>query len=307
MTEIAVSAPGKVLIAGEYAVLEGADAIVAAVQRRAYAFLSDDTAIRGVQSSLPLEASQSKAAAERIVGEVPLRLSVDVSELRYQGKKLGLGSSSAAAAAAAAAVFAYHGHDLGEREVRERVMEAALAGHRTIIPLGSGVDVAAASLGGLIRFRQEGKSFQTFPLTWPQSLHLRVVWTGEEANTGELIKQVRDLARRDPSGYDKLMKNLSDISCNCLDALIKAEVSRVIRALTDYALGMDALGRAAGARSSPTHCEPSPRQRRRQAARPSPRGRAAATLRSQSFPSSRRPSASSRPAARSVCTRRMRL
>ncbi|MEY4583034.1 MAG: hypothetical protein RL701_7737, partial [Pseudomonadota bacterium] len=39
--KLVVSAPGKLMVIGEYAVLEGAEAVVAAVDRRAYASLRE--------------------------------------------------------------------------------------------------------------------------------------------------------------------------------------------------------------------------------------------------------------------------
>ena len=246
MTDVAVSAPGKLLIAGEYAMLEGGDAIAVAINCRAYARLSRDRAERGVDS-LPLQASQARAAAERSVGEVPLHLAVDVSELRYMGKKLGLGSSSAISAAAAAAVFAYHGHDLNSSAVRDHIMEVALTTHRTVIPHGAGADVGAATLGGIIHFSQQGKSFEMRPLTWPEQLKMKAVWSGAEADTGELIKQVRELVKRDAPGYRGLIDALSAKAHDCLDALRKADVERVVKSLDEYGRAMRALGQAAQA------------------------------------------------------------
>src|SRR6476620_3174116 len=104
----AVSAPGKMMLAGEYAVLAGAEAVVVAVDRRAYAQLAP-----GTQSDLAhQEATASRAAAERRLGHPsPGALEIDAAELRQEGHKLGLGSSAAAAAAAAAVVHAAAGRD----------------------------------------------------------------------------------------------------------------------------------------------------------------------------------------------------
>ena len=115
-----VSAPGKLMIAGEYAVLDGAEAVVDAVGRRAYAHLGSFA-----QEPLPLEAGAARARAEALLGAVPGALSIDVSELRQAGRKLGLGSSAAAAAAAAGVVFAAHGRDLSSPSVREQILGAA--------------------------------------------------------------------------------------------------------------------------------------------------------------------------------------
>jgi phosphomevalonate kinase len=226
--------------------LEGADSIAAAISCRVYARLSRERAERGIDS-LPLQASRARAAAERMAGETPLHLSVDVSELRHTGKKLGLGSSSAVSTAAAAAVFAYQGKDLNDGQVRDKIMEVALASHRTVVPHGAGADVAAATLGGAICFRQQGEAFEMRPVAWPAELKIRAVWTGAEADTGDLIRQVRELAKRDAPGYRELIASLSATARDCQEALLKRDNGAMLRALDEYGRGMEALGRAAHA------------------------------------------------------------
>ena len=83
-------APGKVVISGAYAVLEGAPAIVAAVDRYAVAdtarapdFVSDEVRVALGGRRAPL---------------------VDASALRADGRKLGLGSSAAILVASLAAL-----------------------------------------------------------------------------------------------------------------------------------------------------------------------------------------------------------
>ncbi|HEY2735509.1 MAG TPA: hypothetical protein VGI70_16045, partial [Polyangiales bacterium] len=89
-SSVVVSAPGKLMVSGEYAVLNGATAIVAAVGRRAFARVDV-----GRVGEPPAEARAAFALAERQFGEPSGRpLSIDVSSLRAEGAKLGLGSSA---------------------------------------------------------------------------------------------------------------------------------------------------------------------------------------------------------------------
>ena len=123
---VAVSAPGKMLIAGEYVVLDGSPAIVSAVQRRALASWTDDVTDPKVAFGLDEPNPRfPEAAAARLLAEAQLNtkipgfLTIDVSALRGATKKLGVGSSAAAAAAAAAAVFASAGHDIADDTTRQ--------------------------------------------------------------------------------------------------------------------------------------------------------------------------------------------
>ena len=109
------SAPGKLMVSGEYAVLEGSVAVVASAGARVSALWSPDGIDRSVSRSddssqsrpLPPEAALTRRLAEHRVGKVESALVIDVTDLRKSGRKLGLGSSAAASAAVAGAVFAH--------------------------------------------------------------------------------------------------------------------------------------------------------------------------------------------------------
>lgn len=236
-----VSAPGKLMIAGEYAVLEGAEAVVAAVSRRAYAEL------KAASDERPSpEVVAARAAAERKTGPVRGALELDVSELQDNGRKLGLGSSAAKAAAAAGAVFAAHGLDLQAPAVREQVLAAALEGHRSVAPHGSGADVAAAVLGGFVRFRRLGDGIETHALPWPRALEPLIVWTGTPASTSDMLVGVRAFAERDPSGHRARMRALAGQADQLVSALIAGDVSGVLEGTHGYGTAMGELGQAAG-------------------------------------------------------------
>jgi phosphomevalonate kinase len=227
------------MVVGEYAVLEGAEAVVAAVSRRAHART-------GGTGAAPPEVVGAAAAAARLLGVEPPAVSIDASALRDGDKKLGLGSSAAGAAAAAAVVFAQAGKLLDDAATRTQVLDAALEGHRTVAPEGSGADVAASVLGGFVRFRRLGDGVETHALDWPAALALRVVWTGGEARTSDMITRVRALRYRDGALHRRCFAALADRADATISALLDADVAGAIEGLDGYAEAMDALGRAAG-------------------------------------------------------------
>ena len=251
---LVVSAPGKLVISGEYAVLDGAPALVTAVGRRALACLGSGDGVDGSprpdhqspdRASIPPEAAASFGKAQELCGPVPLDLAIDTSALRDTGRKLGLGSSAAAAAAAAGAVFAYHGHHLDD--VREPLLGAALAGHRSVAPEGSGVDVAAAVMGGLVRFVRDADGVHTTALDMPRSMAFAVVWTGSSARTSDLVRAVRELAARDASAYASSIATLRTASDALIDAIERDDAERAIHATAAHGDAMAQLGRRAGA------------------------------------------------------------
>lgn len=241
MTPRGASAPGKALLCGEYAVLEGAPAVVAAVDRRVRVAWAEEP----VAMSPEVEATLRRAQAE--LGSVGHSLHVDASELHRDRVKLGLGSSAAAAAAAAGAVFATQGHDLADRGNLQRIFTCAFEGHASIAPQGSGVDVAASTFGGFLRFERKDDRVDTRALDAPNDLHIRLIWTGQAARTSELVKKVKALRRDEPNRYRACMGRLIELSARFASAFEAGNAPRVVAEAAEYCAAMKALGDAAEA------------------------------------------------------------
>jgi phosphomevalonate kinase len=248
------------MISGEYAVLEGAPALVAAAVARAQVLLwprgSDRSHASGAGSpeaaTLPPEAVLARRCAEQVYGAVPdMELAIDTHALRSGERKFGLGSSSAVAAGVVAAVAAAHGEDPADPAVRARLLPLAFEGHRAVAPEGSGADVAASMIGGFVRFRREpggsARDIEASRLTWPTSLVLALLWTGRPARTSDLIRAVHHLAARDPTAYRRAMAPLAEAASALLAAIERGEAGAAIEAAAAHAAAMERLGKAAGA------------------------------------------------------------
>ncbi len=249
---VRVSAPGKMMVSGEYVVLEGAEALVAAVDARLLAIGSEPPADGSGAprdgspdaDGLPPEAVLARKEAERALGPVAMQLTLDRSALNRDGRKLGLGSSSAAAAAAAGAVLAWRGEDPAAH--RERVFAWALAGHHAVAPQGSGADVAAATLGGIVRYRRDAPE-EARRVDWPGALRVEIVWTGRPARTSELVAQVKRLAADDPRAYAAAMSRLRGAAEALADAIGRGDAKAAATAAGAHGEAMDGLGQASGA------------------------------------------------------------
>jgi len=251
---IRVSAPGKLMIAGEYAVLHGHRAMVAAVDRRARLTLDPDgSSARGNgspgQPGLPPEALVARQVAEQRLGAVPGTMRLDVKSLRNSGqdKKLGLGSSAAAAAAAAGAIHAAHGRDLEHADTRREILDDAMRGHRQVAPRGSGADVAASTLGGIVAFRREGEAFDASPAWLPDDIEVRVVWSGAEARTSELVARVAALAERDRPSHDAAIARIADSADAFIDTASSGRTAALLKAVEAHGAAMADLGVRANA------------------------------------------------------------
>jgi degradative hydroxymethylglutaryl-CoA reductase len=195
---VPVSAPGKAFLIGEYAVLQGVPALVTAVDVRAVAHARLDppsTPSAVVRCAHARVATYLEARGVEPIGEPPV---VETGGFTMGSRKLGLGSS----AAVAAAVVGYHltaaGLDPRDERVRDDALGLALAAHAEAQGGGgSGADVAAAVLGGTIRFA-EGRAE---PVHTPDWLHLGFVDAGAPAVTSSFVRAIKAAAAEQPDAH----------------------------------------------------------------------------------------------------------
>ena len=226
-------APGKVVLSGAYAVLHGAPAIVSAVSR----YVTVDT-------SRPAELVTDEVRAALTAQERPPWF--DASELRDEGRKLGLGSS---AAILAASLFALE-HDAdpraAEAELRQRVFERALAAHRTAQGGGSGVDVAASSFGGTLVYELTPAGPRFVPVVLPEALSIEIWICPGSASTPELIAAVNRLAERDPAAHSHWLLAQTAASTAAVRSVEQADAPGFVAALAAQQRALCGLGSAAG-------------------------------------------------------------
>lgn len=185
----AVWAPGKAMLIGEYAVLEGEPAVVAAVSVYAKAVLGDGPPSSPFIEAAIREARQEIAELGRCVdgASVP---QVDTSAFAQGGRKLGVGSSAAATVAAVGALFDAAGFDIGDEQIRGRAYAAAKRAHDAAQgSAGSGADLWAAVHGKLRVLGPYDTSVESKPLP----VRLRFVATSTSVSTGKLLARYREV------------------------------------------------------------------------------------------------------------------
>ncbi len=187
-----IAAPGKLFTTGAYAVLEGAPAVVMAVDRY----------VRADATRRPLISRPEVAAVARRLGrDEPW---VDVEGLERGGRKLGLGSSAAAAVAAAGALV---DDDPSDPAVRRQIFDIARAAHADVQPRGSGGDVAAATFGGVVIVRRVGDALQVEHAELPLGVVFQAFSLARSARTSDALDRLA--ARR-------------EAACDSLDELVAA-------------------------------------------------------------------------------------
>lgn len=192
-------APGKIVLSGAYAVLEGAPSIVAAVDRAVVADAS---------LAAPLVTDEVRAAIE--AGVIERAPWFDASALRTSlpdgtSRKLGLGSSAAILVASIAAASGERLRCASPGSLAGAVFPAAYAAHRRAQPGGSGIDVAASAFGGVITATIRDGGLDVAPHRLPEGTVVEVFASPVSASTGDLIRKVRAFAAVNEAGYRRLL------------------------------------------------------------------------------------------------------
>jgi phosphomevalonate kinase len=227
-----VVAPGKMLLTGSYAVLEGAPALVCAVDR--YAVAREPSAV-----------SASAEVAAAFGAEAPR--SVDASALSRGRDKLGLGGSAAAVVAALGYRSASRGEDLASAPVRHAILRDARGAHARVQGGGSGVDIAASVYGGVLRYCLEGERPVVAPVALPGDLRFDAYWSGQSARTSEMRARVEALKSRDPRAYVARLRDLTAAAVAAVSAVEAGVAPAFLDAARSSERALSALGRDADA------------------------------------------------------------
>lgn len=258
------SAPGKLFIAGEYAVLSRGWCVVTATDRRVEGRVFDeavgyhtDGAPLSEDVRLPRAAIAASPAAQRV--ELA-RLGADVRALYHGGEKLGLGSSAASTVALVAAMQA--AASPGAPLDVDGIWRASLAAHRDLQGgRGSHADVAASAWGGWLAYRKAAPQ-APFPaldrpdlpgaqavedahivrLSWPESTRVETIWTRAPARSVSLIRQVEGALTAHPDEALQTLELIAEVA-ELLIAWMASPHPAACPGLDALAAGEAAMGR----------------------------------------------------------------
>ncbi|TVS10795.1 MAG: hypothetical protein EA419_09845 [Wenzhouxiangella sp.] len=272
---VEASAPGKAVLIGEYAVLQGTPAVVTAVNRRARVRLrscsAETSEVAVPQLGMPPVPFRLPGAgrvewlsddAERPefglcrrlleqglasgIGAPPapggLSLSIDTSELHDVASgnaiKLGLGSSAAVTVALTAALRAFL-DGTGTQPNPEDLLAAHRAGQGG---RGSGIDLAASIHGGVLAYRLTASGPEVETLSWPSDWPLGFVWSGVAASTGSFLQRYSRWQAANPAAAESLGRELDACARAALAALRAADLEVLMICVNCYRRLMGRIG-----------------------------------------------------------------
>lgn len=256
---VAARAPGKLAVLGEYAVLDGAPALVLAVDRLASAAVgpSPDGLCR-LSTRFPAERRAAVAPGSRtgfpladlvLLGEPaesaapgPWAAELDSSAFYLGDTKLGLGSSAAALCALAAAWAAWRG-------LSAPTVEGLVALHRQFQGgAGSGLDVAASLTGGAIEYRLDADSTpRVGSVRMPNSVGFASIFAGRSASTPDFVARYHGWRAERPVEAEEQQRIMTSIAEAGCAAVREGDGSELLRAVERYGRQLERLGQVIGA------------------------------------------------------------
>ncbi len=268
------SAPGKLLLVGEYAVLDGAPAITAAIDvharakviaipgsesvffdalsGQAYYFVIDgNNGLRwtgehpGDNGAIVQAVISSCVLYSTLLDDGPsFRVSMNTDEFYSQiggnWTKLGVGSSAAVLVALVGALVAELNLVMSAEEL---LAVCHTAHHRFQGGRGSGADVATAVHGGVIAVRR-GANPQAVDVTrcgWPSGLSAMPIWSGVSASTPELLIRFEKFKADNPDDYRRHIRHLKALAEQACVAWSEQSVLDILSALAGYDDALRAL------------------------------------------------------------------
>jgi mevalonate kinase len=223
MKIITVSAPGKLMLLGEHAVVYDRPCLVTAVGQRMKAtvelfdapeFILDaqDVNVTGYKKQLselgkgeiPKGAKFVEIALKNFLEKYPMKTGIHVTTTSEFSSLFGFGSSSASTVCVIKAFSELTGKKLSNKDIFDLSYKTVL----DIQDKGSGFDVAAAVYGGTLYFVTGGKVIE--PLTI-SDLPLVVGYSGVKADTVTLIGEVKKKMDAEPEKVNRIYDAIRDL------------------------------------------------------------------------------------------------
>ncbi len=237
--KIKVSAPGKLMLFGEHAVVYSHPCIVTAVDQRlslkaqtidepVLQLNAPDVGIKNYTKSLkqlgkgeiPKEAKWVEIAAKNFARKYPLKSGVSIQTQSQFKSTFGFGSSSATAVCTIKALTSLFKNNLSNKQIFDLSYKTVL----DIQGVGSGFDVAAAIWGGTLLFETGGIVIK--PLK-TNTLPLVVGYTGIKADTATIVKNTALKMKRFPQIFKDIYNSIENLVLTAEKAIAKKDLKKL--------------------------------------------------------------------------------
>jgi len=245
MRSFEASAPGSLMLLGEYAVLYGYPALVCAIDKRINVILTQrsdnkiniksslgeySTEIKNINIEQPFKfvLSVLKSYADNLPYGFDIEISSEFSH------KVGFASSAAVTVATLLALHKFLNINLDSVELIEKAKA-------TIVEVqgrGSGADVAACVLGGIV-------NFTSYPLTAEKinfNPEITVIYSGFKTKTPEAISKVTENFKNRVEEFDAIINKIGNATQDAISSAKENNLNNFAKAVTQNQKLMQKLG-----------------------------------------------------------------
>lgn len=247
MRIITYTAPAKVILSGEHAVVYGKPALVSALDLRLKFSLtsfvrSSKTGIHSKEIFFIAETVKDYLQKQKIkYVDRPYNFEIK-SEIPI---RRGLGSSAALCVTASAAFLQLY---TGRKFEKEMINNVAYQAEKYFHKNASGVDVSASCFGGLIYYRKEFeflKSISALNFKIPKEIeeNFYLIDSGKPAeSTGEMVEKVGKLYNQKPQFVEEVLNDIEKITKRMVVSIIKEDAEFFAKTIIDNQVLLDMLG-----------------------------------------------------------------
>lgn len=229
-SKIIVSAPGKIHLMGEHAVVYGKPALLSAINLRLTVTIQ-----KGETSGDEILAGDITEHINRILPIIKRTLSVSspkpfrltlISDIPFG---YHLGSSATVAVAVTAALMKFYTDQFDKEKINAIAYEIEKLSHGT----PSGGDNTAVTYGGFLQFEKKNgtkKLFHPLSYSFPKDFHhFFLIDTGKPESTKDMVMLVRDRFDRDPS-YMQTVFNVNEKATAMIREAIRSSDEKLLLA-----------------------------------------------------------------------------
>ncbi|MBP8591485.1 mevalonate kinase [Candidatus Shapirobacteria bacterium] len=240
MKEVEVSAPGKLMLFGEHAVVYNRPCLVTAVDQRMMVAMeisarqvieieAPGVGIRnyrrkvkdlGKGTNIPKGVRFLERAIKNFFDQYQVESGLKIKTKSEFSSQFGFGSSSAVTAATLEGLSILLGINLSKKELFNLAYKTVL----DLQGVGSGFDLAAAIWGGTVYFVTGGK--RIIPLKKMGKLPLVIGYSGVKAETPTLVRQVESLYLRYPRLVEGIFDHISLLTREAKKALVEGNFKK---------------------------------------------------------------------------------
>jgi mevalonate kinase len=242
---VTVSAPGKLLLLGDHAVVYGFPCIVTAVNTRivatvksieesAFELDAPDVNVHGYKKPMSeigtgdvsKDAKFAEFTVKNYFKTFPFSGGISIHTQAQFSKSIGFGSSAATVVSILAALVKLFHPSVSEKQL-------FLLAKKTVLDVqhaGSGFDAAAALYGGTILFENHGEVVEPLSV---QSMPLVVGYTGVKADTATIVGAVAQKREKEKVKVDRIFEAIGKLVEEAKDRMVEGDWERVGR-LMDF-------------------------------------------------------------------------